>query len=213
MRTARSGPDFSRRLAAHLGDEWRAHPVGCADRAILQGPGDLELDVWISRTDKRAVVEARANASLVWADPTDYWGRLEGSLTDPAAMATRIRTEMVPARRALDEVLTGRTEVARAALDDFLAEAVRIVGPNARIEYGSRPAMASLRWDGGAAHLHADGHGRIRAAALTMKEIDGAATLRVLAAGPGATPRPDTPHATGHATAVPPAPTTTGTIP
>ncbi|OPC76867.1 hypothetical protein B4N89_46200 [Embleya scabrispora] len=72
MRTARSGPDFSRRLAAHLGDEWQTHPVGCADRAILQGPGDLELDVWISRADKRAVVETRSNASLVWADHTDY---------------------------------------------------------------------------------------------------------------------------------------------
>ncbi|WP_143658436.1 hypothetical protein [Embleya scabrispora] len=72
VRTARSGPDFSRRLAAHLGDEWQTHPVGCADRAILQGPGDLELDVWISRADKRAVVETRSNASLVWADHTDY---------------------------------------------------------------------------------------------------------------------------------------------
>ncbi|MFE0063082.1 hypothetical protein [Streptomyces sp. NPDC059003] len=175
MPVARYALQYAAQLADLLGPGWSAASCDCLTDAVLCGPG-IELDVSTTapvRSCTPVLVKTRARGDLSWPRRGDYRGTASGTIGDPAAVAAVIRSTIVPQWARLVEELTVRTHREQEAIQQFVHQAAAVLGDSCRTVYGSRPGVASLRWDGGNATLWADSEGRISAPAIEVPWIKG----------------------------------------
>ncbi|MFJ3793530.1 hypothetical protein [Kitasatospora sp. NPDC090091] len=193
---SRTALQVARAVARVLGDGWTAESVGDASWAILEGPDELSLNVHHGATGN-VLMEVRPNGMHVWPDRSEWIDSVCGSAVDAAGLAEKVGSRVLPAWRARQSVLAGKTELAKAALVTLTTMASELM-PSATVEWGSRPNVATVRWPGGVAHLHGQGDGTVKFAALHLEHLDQRAGLRVLSAL-ASEPAPDDVEAEGTA--------------
>ncbi|MFC5886814.1 hypothetical protein ACFQ0M_48255 [Kitasatospora aburaviensis] len=149
--------------------------------AALNGPEELSLNISTANIAGTVLLEVQASTRYVWPTKAERVDPVTGLMSDTDSLAEQVRTRLLPAWRERERVLADKTVRARAALQSVVGTATALI-PSTRVEWGTRPSVATIRLPGGVAHLHGQGDGTVKIAALELKELDQETGLRLLAA-------------------------------